>query len=134
MDVEAIVSELQKAKGPKRQIDGMIGLMLGWTRRPTKVKDEATGDLKRRSLWIVPTGDEPGTVPYYTSSLDEARSLALHLLPDHTAACSWQDNGGSAVLDGGKAETAANVAIALCIATLKEWSRRDAEIRQNDGA
>lgn len=133
MDVEAIVSELQKAKGPKRQIDGMIGLLLGWTKRPTSVKDESTGNLKRRSLWIVPTGDEPGTVSYYTSSLDDARSLALHLIPDHTAACSWQGSGASAVIDDGEAEVAANVAIAICIATLKEWSRRDAENRRNEG-
>lgn len=123
MDVEAIVSELKKAKGPKRQVDGMIGLLLGWTKRPTAVKDEATGDLKQRSLWIVPTGDEPGTVPYYTSNLDDARSLALQLLPNHTAACTWDVDGGSAVVGEGNAEVAANTAIALCIATLKEWER-----------
>jgi hypothetical protein len=75
--------------------------------------------------WFKPGEDTPSAVPFYTSSIDAAYELAQYLIPGHAAACTWSKEESTAVIDDGSPVIAADPAIALCIAILLEYFKRE---------
>lgn len=125
MAIENLITDLEQAKGPDKNLDASIALTMGYRRRVEKIQTSPTGEPVRRVLWIVPSGDEVLDVPPYTASLDCARELAEQISPQNVGGFSWEPGKGKAKLDEGPHCKAATPEIALCIAALKAMVARE---------
>ncbi|PND18628.1 hypothetical protein CN934_26855 [Ensifer sp. MMN_5] len=120
MAIADLIADLEKASEGHRSLDAAIGILLGWRRKVEYLKTEEGGEPVRRVFWIVPSGDDPGRVPYFTTSIEDAFLLARTIAPGHTGGVSWDDDGrGTAIVDGGPYCEAATPALALCAAALR---------------
>ncbi len=118
MSIQSVISRIKKATGPARSLDASIAELIGWEKRVKSGTDPKTGEVKNVTLWIVPSGDDVGRVPHYTSDLQAAYQLAKDKVPDHVAGCSWENGKGSARINDGPIVEAATPQMALCIAVL----------------
>jgi hypothetical protein len=115
-DRRFVLNELRSADGPSRRLDAFIAEAIGWKRRSPAAEDGRV--RKKPVLWVVPSGDEYGTVPRYTAELDAAAALASQISPDAAVALAWKDGRGVAMIGQGARCEAATPALALCLATL----------------
>ncbi|MET4690766.1 hypothetical protein [Sinorhizobium fredii] len=127
MAIVNLVKDLEEAKGPSRELDAALAILLGYKRKVEQIRDPASGEQTRRSFWIHPGGQDPGRVPQFTASLDDAYLLAQTVAPGLTGGVSWDDSGGNAKVGDGQYYSAVTPAIALCIATLKIRFSEDIE-------
>lgn len=118
MEIQRLIEKLKSAKGPERGLDGQVAQVLGWRKIVEPTLDPKTGERKNRTLWRVPAGDDFGRIPYYTGSFDAARALVEALAPGKAVACSWDNDSGKCVIEGGTTETAASPVLAICVAAL----------------
>jgi hypothetical protein len=124
LEPREILEALRDAKAPNRRLDIEIALLLGWTRTSAIVRGD-DGRSSKSVSWFKPGEDTPSAVPFYTSSIDAAYELAQYLIPGHAAACTWSKEESTAVIDDGSPVIAADPAIALCIAILLEYFKRE---------
>lgn len=126
MAIIDLISDLENANDGQRSLDAAIGLLLGWKRKVEYVKTDGNGEPVRKVFWIVPSGDDPGRVPYFTTSIEDAFLLAKTISPGHVGGVSWDENGrGTALVGGGSYCEAATPALALCVAALKMKLRKE---------
>jgi hypothetical protein len=111
MTAEEVLKHLKKAKGPHRNLDQNIGLLLGYERR-----SEAAGNGDS-TYFVDPSGIKM-KVPDFTRSLDSAHVLVETLLPKSVAALTWEGENCTARIWGGPPCEAQHPALALCIAAL----------------
>ncbi|MGK9213808.1 hypothetical protein [Neorhizobium petrolearium] len=119
MTIQSVIEQLEQATRGSRSLDTDIAQLIGWRRKVDSIHDPKTGAKTETTLWIVPTGNDPGRVPPYTTSIQAAYDLTQTVAPSNVGGCSWEDGKGSARIDGGPIIQAATPKIALCIAALK---------------
>ncbi|MEY9102024.1 hypothetical protein [Sinorhizobium fredii] len=127
MTIVDLIKDLEEAKGPSRELDAALAILLGYKRKVEQVRDPASGEQTRRSFWIHPGGQDPGRVPQFTALLDDAHLLAETVSPEVALGVSWDESGGHAKVGNGPYCSAATPAIALCVATLKARFPKDIE-------
>ncbi|WP_018237841.1 hypothetical protein [Ensifer sp. BR816] len=127
MAITDLVKDLEAATGPSRELDAALAILLGYKRKVEQIRDPASGEQTRRSFWIHPGGQDPGRVPQFTASLDDAHLLAQTVAPGTNGGVSWDERGGNAKVGDGPYYSAATPAIALCIATLRMRFSEDVE-------
>lgn len=125
MTLNELINRLEAAGRVERIFDGEIGTLLGWRRKVEYLKNDANGEATKRVFWIVPSTDDPGTVPYFTTSLDAAVDLMNAIAPSEVWGVSFADGRGTAVIGAGPYCQAPTPAMALCIAALKAKLMRD---------
>jgi hypothetical protein len=116
---QELIKRLARLSGPNRGLDGEIGKLIGYTRRTKTDTDSASGKQIRMAVWDSPSGDEV-RMPHFTRLLHDAYSLAQTILPDNVGGASWDETSGAARIADGPYVTAANAAIAICIAALDQ--------------
>lgn len=127
MAIVDLIKDLEEAKEPSRALDLALAILLGYKRKVENVRDPNSGEQTRRVLWLLPGGQDPGRVPLYTASLEDAHSFAQTTAPGNAGGVSWDDSGGYAKLGDGPYCSGANPAIALCIAALRIQSSEDSD-------
>lgn len=116
MNPSELIHRLNALSVPDRNLDSEIGQLMGFTRQ---LKTEKDGDKSNRStVWVNKAGVEE-RMPSFTKVVDDAYLFATTIVPDGIGGASWDETGGSARLANGPYVTAANPAIAVCIATLQ---------------
>lgn len=119
MAISDLVDELQQAPEGSRKLDTAIALIIGWRRRVEQTENtENDGGTSRRVLWLVPSSNDVGKVPFFTSSIDAAFELAREISPDDEVGVSWAGGINTAVLGESGYFHAATPALALCAAAL----------------
>lgn len=119
MAISDLVDELQQAAEGSRKLDTAIALIIGWRRRVEQTENtENDGGPSRRVLWLVPSSNDVGKVPFFTSSIDAAFELAREISPDDEVGVSWAGGINTAVLGESGYFHAATPALALCAAAL----------------
>ncbi|MBP1857583.1 hypothetical protein [Rhizobium herbae] len=119
MTPQALVKRLAALSRHDRVLDEEIGKLIGYTKRFKVDIDPATGEQRHTVVWDAPNGGEV-RMPHFTRLIDDAHLLAETLFPDSIGGASWDDAGGAARIDDGRYVTAANPAIAICIAVLEQ--------------
>lgn len=119
MAIKDVINDLETASQGERSFDAAIGLLVGWKRKVEYVRAAPNDEPQRKVFWVVPSGDESGKVPHFTTSLDAAWLLAKMISPRGTGGVSWDGERGTAVVDNGPYSSAATPALALCAAALK---------------
>lgn len=128
MAISDLIEELEAASEGQRSFDAAIGLLLGWKRKVEYEKRDGNGEPVRRVFWVVPSGDDPGRVPHFSTSIEAALLLARAVVPAHVGGVSWDENGrGTAIIDGGPYCEAATPALALCVAALRVKMQKDGD-------
>lgn len=113
MDVGHIVECLMALEGPNRRVDFLIAKVAGY-RAERRAGEGGTSPVH---ILIPPGPGMPAVVPAYTASVEQAYNLAQQLQPTNVGGCSWEAGSGSARIGGsGDYFTAANAAIAICLA------------------
>jgi len=112
-----LIIELQHAKGPDRQLDTGICMILGYERRKVTIDIEG-GGTERTKRWFRPGKKDPVRIPRYTGSIDVANRLANDLVPGCSAGFSWGNCYATAKIDDGPTFNGSTPPIALCIAAL----------------
>lgn len=125
MTLKDLIARLEKAEKVQRIFDGEIGTILGWRRKVEFAKSDQQGEPVKRVFWIVPSGDDPGTVPFFTTSLDAAIELMNVIAPSDVWAVCLNKGKSSAVIGDGPYCHGLTPAMALCIAALRVKSERD---------
>jgi hypothetical protein len=120
MNLTEVIDNLYAAKEGSRQLDAYIAHALGWRQTRDQYVDPSSGETRTRRLWVVPSTEEHGKVPFYTTNLQEALDLAEQVAPGNVGACSWEGGKAKARLGmNGSVVNAATPALALCIAALR---------------
>lgn len=120
MTIKDLVGELQAASEGQRSFDTAIGLLLGWKRKVEYEKKDDDVQPVRKVLWIVPSSEDPGKVPHFSTSIEAALLLARTVAPSQVGGVSWTEHGtGRAIIGDGPYYEAATPALALCVAALK---------------
>jgi len=119
MGIKDIIEALESAERGERSLDAAIGLLVGWKRKVEYIKASPSDEPQRKVFWVVPTGDESGKVPHFTTSLDAAWLLAKTVSPGQTGGVSWDGEQGTAIVGSGPYCSAATPALALCAAALR---------------
>ncbi|AUX76423.1 hypothetical protein [Sinorhizobium fredii] len=127
MTLSELIKRLERAEKVERIFDGEIGALLGWRRQVDYIKNDANGEPTKRVFWIVPSSDDPGTVPFFTSSLDAAVDLMKAIAPADVWGVSMADGTGTAIIGSGPYCHAPTPAMALCIAALKAKLMREGD-------
>lgn len=125
MGLAELIDRLERAKRPERSLDGEIGTLLGWRRKVEHRRNNENGEPVATTVWIIPSGQVPGHVPPYTTSLDAAIDLMNAIAPADVWGVSFADGKGTAVIGSGPYCSAPTPAMALCIAALKAKLMRD---------
>lgn len=125
MTLKELIERLEDAGRVERIFDGEIGTLLGWRRKVEYLKNDANGEPTKRVFWVVPSSEDPGTVPYFTTSLDAAVDLMNAIAPADVWGVSFAEGKGTAIIGSGPYCSAPTPAMALCIATLKAKLMRD---------
>ncbi|RVG06986.1 hypothetical protein CN230_24315 [Sinorhizobium meliloti] len=119
MTIEQLITKLESADTGDRILDGAIGSLLGWRQKVEYVKTDPNGEPSKKVFWVVPSGNNPGVVPLFTSSIDAAIELLENIAPSARWGVSFAGGIGTAVVGDGPYCHAPTTAIALCIAALK---------------
>lgn len=126
MSIPGLITELQAATRADRKLDEKIAVVAGWIQVP-EIVPGANGKGERRLLWFYP-GEQASRLPRFTGSIDSALELVGIIAPGTVGGFTW---GGPNRFKRGKAQLneaapveAANTAIALCIAALKDAASR----------
>jgi len=120
MNLSEVIDNLYSAKEGSRQLDAFVAHALGWRQTRDQYVDPTSGETKTRRLWVVPTTEEHGKVPSYTTNLQDAFDLAEQVASGQVGACSWEGGKASSRLGlYGSTVNAATPALALCIAALR---------------
>ncbi len=131
MKQNELIKRLKSLKEPNRGLDGEIGLLLGYTRN-LKVEVHPTSKKETsKAIWHSPANKE-AKLPHYTKLMNDAYKFAQKALPGQIGGVSWDSKGGSARMGRGPYITAANPAIALCIAVLGNMPEKDEEVEDED--
>lgn len=125
MSLQELIARLEHAGSVERIFDGEIGTLLGWRRKVEYIKNDANGEPTKRVFWVVPSSEDPGVVPFFTTSVDAAVELMNAIAPSDTWGVSMADGEGTAVIGSGPYCRAPTPAMALCIAALKAKQMRD---------
>ncbi|KQS90394.1 MULTISPECIES: hypothetical protein [unclassified Rhizobium] len=130
-----LIKRLTSLKQPSRGLDGEIGLLIGYTRSVRVEIHPASQRQTSAAVWHTPANKET-RLPFYTKLMNDAYTFAQTALPEQSGGLSWDDAGGSARMGKGPYITAANAAIALCIAVLgnmqQEEQEEDVEVEEVD--
>lgn len=115
--VTELLQALENATEPDRRLDRLLAVATGWAR------DSGGGHGERRFVWSYP-GEEKKPreqFPKFTESVDAALELVGFITDASTVGIAWEgdDGNGKVKLDEHEPVTAANPAIALCIAAVK---------------
>lgn len=124
MTPRELITRLKALSKPDRLLDDEIGMLIGYTRRFKVDIDPATGEQRHTPVWDAPNGGEV-RMPHFTKLIHNAHLLAQTLFPDSIGGASWDEVGGAARIDDGRYVTAANPAIAICIAALEQMDDID---------
>jgi len=106
MTAQEIIEGLRTSQEPSRELDAQIAEFVGFK----KVEQGS------KVIWLAPWGTEPTKIPYYSRSIDQALQLAQERFPSDMCAFSWEPNNASAKLGKNEFVTAANPALAICLA------------------
>lgn len=117
MDIEKVILNLVKAEAPSKNLDAQIALAMGFGRHRENFID-ANGHEQTRSKFFDPITKKPFAVPSYTSSVEDAKSLAELCAPGVPCAVAWLESHGEALIQGYKQKKGCTPAVALCIAAL----------------
>ncbi len=118
MYLKEIIKKLRVLEEPDRNLDMQIALEMGYQQREEDIQSP-NGEMQKRRLWLIPTGESADRVPYYTSSLEHAFRLAQLIAPEEVGVVASVNGKGKAQLEGDDPYDGANPAIALCLAALK---------------
>lgn len=88
VDIDEVISRLQRADGPSRRLDGEIATVLGWRVTPEIYLDQETNERRERRVWLLPNSDKIASVPRYTAHLNAAYTLARSIAPTEKSGCS----------------------------------------------
>ncbi|MDX0498674.1 hypothetical protein CN074_21580 [Sinorhizobium medicae] len=124
MEVDILIARLESAEMGERAMDAAIGRLLGWRKKVEYVKRSDDGAAVKRTLWVVPAGNETGIVPQFTTSIDAAMLLVNEMAADGAGGVSWANGKGTAIIGDGPYCVAATPALALCIAALRAKKAR----------
>ncbi len=127
LDIRQIIAGLESATTAERFHDGQIATTLGWRRKVKYIKTEGNEEPAKRVLWLVPSGNDPGQVPYFTTSIDAAVEFMHAISPSDVWGVSCAGGRGTAVIGSGPYCHAPTPAMALCIAALKAKAMRDGD-------
>jgi hypothetical protein len=130
MTIAQLIATLENANRAERVFDGAIGSILGWRQKVEYVKTDPNGEPAKKVFWIVPSGDNSGVVPPFTTSIDSAIELMEAIAPNDRWGVSFVDGVGTAIIGTGPYCHAATPALALCIASLK--AKLEVERQRND--
>lgn len=117
--IETLMSELRTAKGPDRQLDARIAAAFGFRRVKTQLDSDNS-----RPRWIAPTGEEIGTIPFYTSSIDDAGLLLRWNTPGTNWGLSWEEGTASTQIATDEVCQAATPPLAVCLAAMQRLSKQ----------
>ncbi|MCK8780574.1 hypothetical protein M0654_11310 [Rhizobium sp. NTR19] len=117
MSIQDLIDKLYELKEPSRDLEIEVAQLVGWKQRSEKFLDDK-GNVRERTLYLVPNGDKEGKVPRYTLYLHDAFNLAQLIAPDHVGGVAWENGMGSARINNGPYVQAASAPIALTIAAL----------------
>lgn len=123
MTIQSLIYDLKRASKPNRRIDIEIAEALKFK----EVAEEGAGG--KRTVWENPFTGERGKLPWFTSSIDEARALLTSVWPTHVAAVKVEDGVASAIIDGGPSVEASTPALALCLALFSAVAERQATLK-----
>lgn len=118
MNIDDLLQALKTSDGPDRALDEEIAQVAGWKKHEEPFKDPATGEQKKRTLWLVPKKNNAGRLPQYTADIQEAWRLSQALMPGNVGGFGWEDGMAHARINDGPYVRAATPAIAICIAIL----------------
>lgn len=124
---ESIITALRGANGPEREIDRLITIRLGYTRK-VNYRQAPDGRTLRSIFWVVPGSELIVVMPYFTSSLTDAKRLATAIAGDKSVAIGWDDDGGKAVIEGEEYCRGPNPTLALCLAAMISFKNGSGEI------
>lgn len=122
MAIADLISEIENAAGPSRELDAQIALSCGWQRRVE------TRDDSRTVVWSF--AGEDGRLPAFTFSVDAALELLESVAPNSHGGVSWISSHKGVTCTAKVNEEpychAATPALAICAVALKV---RDAELK-----
>ncbi|MDX0572189.1 hypothetical protein GOD68_18345 [Sinorhizobium medicae] len=123
-----LIAALEAATRPDRKMDEKLAVAAGWTQVP-EIVPGSQGRGERRLLWFYP-GEQTARLPKFTESIDAALEFVGIIAPGPSGGFTWggpnRFKRGKAQLNDGEQVQAANPAIALCIAALKDAAARSA--------
>lgn len=129
MNIGQLIAKLEQAEQAERVFDAAIGSILGWRQKVEYVKTDPNGETARKVFWIVPSGENPGIVPPFTTSIDAAVELMETVAPSDRWGVSVVGGTGTAFVGGGPYCHAPTAAMALCIASLKTKLELDSQVK-----
>ena len=133
MKQKDLIKRLKSLKEPSRGLDGEIGLLLGYTKGQKVEVNPTSKKETSKVIWYSP-GKKEAKLPFYTKLMNDAYKFAQKALPGQVGGVSWDSKGGSARMGRGPYITAANPAIALCIAVLGNMPDKEEEMEDEDTA
>ncbi|RVE83327.1 hypothetical protein [Sinorhizobium meliloti] len=128
MSNASLIAELEAATRSDRRLDEKLAAAAGWTQL-SEIVPGADGTRERRLLWFYP-GEQTPRLPKFTESIDAALEFVGIIAPGPSGGFTWggpnRFKRGKAQLNDAESVEAANTAIALCIAALKDAESRSA--------
>lgn len=109
MATQDLINRLRTTRNADRTLDLALARFIGYRR------EAVNGEVK----WFDPAGQSTKYIPFFTSLIEDARTLAEVLIPGHAGACTFHPPFAAVINDGARCE-GATTAIALCIAALTE--------------
>lgn len=106
-----LIEELEAAKRSNAKLDEALAIVAGYKR---------TVDEHQRVKWTGPGETSPSSLPAFTKNIDSAVKFTKLLGPADVAGCSWEPGKAAARIGDGPLVTAANPAMALCVAALTQ--------------
>jgi hypothetical protein len=116
MNADEMLRHLRKAKGPHRNLDQGISVLIGYQRQKMIGPDGSEGV----SVYLDKEGNLT-KVPDFTRSLDSASEFVEALLPGGASALTWDGDVYKDRVWGGPACEAEHPALALRIAALAAY-------------
>ncbi|ANK75786.1 MULTISPECIES: hypothetical protein [Ensifer] len=129
MNIDQLIAKLEQAEQAERVFDAAIGSILGWRQKVEYVKTDPNGEPAKKVFWVVPSGENPGIVPPFTTSIDAAVELMEAVAPNDRWGVSTIGGTGTAFVGTGAYCHAPTAAMALCIASLKAKSNLDNQVK-----
>ncbi|WP_105385829.1 hypothetical protein [Neorhizobium alkalisoli] len=99
-----LIWRLERLQGPERQLDEELAAALEWSKKHEYV-----------------------TAPAFTNSIDDAIALMNEVAPSDRWGVGFADGKGSGLVEDEAYTEGPNVAIALCIVSLKAMLRRNGQ-------
>lgn len=118
MELQEVVSQLKRLDAPSRRVDGEIAQLLGWTKKTASFSHQQSGEEKQSIVWFPPGTSTEGSIPKFTSSIQDAVNLGQMICPHDVGGFSWEPGFATARFGDRPIYKAATPAIAICIAAL----------------